>query len=62
MAKINLIKTSEVKVISKTLSGDDFIISLQEGHGKVHSVYFSKDESSKVDLGDKVKIIIEKSE
>lgn len=62
MAKANLIKTGEVKVISKTLSGSDFIISLQEGQGKVHSVQFTKDESSKVDLGDKLKIIIEKSE
>jgi len=62
MAKANLIKTSEVKVISKTLSGSDFIISLQEGQGKVHSVQFTKEESSKVDLGDRLKIIIEKSE
>ena len=62
MAKANLIKISEVKVISKTLSGSDFIISLQEGQGKVHSLQLTKDESSKVDLGDKLKIIIEKSE
>jgi hypothetical protein len=62
MAKSNLIKTCKVVVISKTLSGNDFIVSLQEGQGKVHTHCFNKEESSKVDLGDKLQITIGKVE
>jgi hypothetical protein len=56
------IKSAETKVISKTLSGDQFIISLQEGQGKVHTIYLTKEESSRIDLGDSVKITLEKVE
>ena len=62
MAKANLVKTCKVAVISKTLSGNDFIISLQEGQGKVHTHCLNKEESSKIDLGDKLQITIEKVE
>lgn len=62
MAKANLVKTCKVVVISKTLSGNDFIVSLQEGQGKVHTHCLNKDESSKIDLGDKLQITIEKVE
>ena len=63
MAKSNsTIKTGQVIVISKTLSGNDFIISLQEGQGKVHTHCLNKEESSKIDLGDKLQITIEKVE
>lgn len=63
MAKNNpIIKTSPVTVISKTLSGQDCIVSLQEEQGRVHTLYFSREESSKVDLGNKLKITIEKVE
>ena len=62
MAKNNsIIKTSPVTLISKTLSGQDCIVSLQEEQGRVHSLYFSREESSKVDLGNKLKITIERS-
>lgn len=63
MAKTNsTIKTAGVSVISKTLSGSDCIVSLQEEHGRVHTLYFSRDESSGIDLGHKLKITIEKVE
>lgn len=62
MAKNNLIKTSTVTVISKTLSGSDCIVSLQEDQGKVHTIFFTKDESTKIDLGQKIKITLEKVE
>lgn len=62
MAKANLIKAGKAVVISKTLSGDNFIVSLQEEQGKVHTMYLTKEESFKIDLGDKVQITIEKSE
>jgi hypothetical protein len=63
MPKIpNPIKTAETKVISKSLSGDEFIVSLQEGQGKVHTLYLNKEESSQIDLGDSVKITLEKVE
>jgi hypothetical protein len=61
MAKTNLaLKTAAVTVISKTLSGSDCIASLQEEHGRVHTIYLSREESSKIDLGDKVKFTLEK--
>ncbi|OGI36054.1 MAG: hypothetical protein A2259_01870 [Candidatus Moranbacteria bacterium RIFOXYA2_FULL_43_15] len=61
MAKNNLtIKTVSVTVISKTLSGSDCIVSLQEDHGRVHTIYLSQEESSKIDLGHKLKFTIEK--
>ncbi len=56
------IKSAETKVISKTLSGDQFIVSLQEGQGKVHTIYMTKEESAQIDLGDSVKITLEKVE
>lgn len=56
------IKTAEAKVISKSLSGDQFIVSLQEAQGKVHTLYLTKEESSKIDLGDSIKITLEKVE
>ena len=63
MAKTNsIIKTASVTVISKTLSGPDCIVSLQEEQGRVHTLYFSQQESSKIDLGHKLKITLEKVE
>lgn len=63
MAKKNsIIKNASVTVISKTLSGPDCIVSLQEEQGRVHTFYFSQQESSKIDLGHKLKITLEKVE
>jgi hypothetical protein len=63
MAKTNLtIKTAATTVISKTLSGSDCIVSLQEDQGRVHTIYLSQEESSKIDLGYKLKFILEKVE
>jgi len=62
MAKANLVKTCKVTVISKTLSGNDVIASLQEGQGKVHTQCLTEEESSKIDLGNKLQITIEKVE
>ena len=63
MSKKNfIIKTAAVSVISKTLSGSDCIVSLQEDQGRVHTIYLSREESSKIDLGHKLKFIFEKVE
>jgi len=63
MAKKNsIIKTAAVSVISKTLSGSDCIVSLQEDQGRVHTIYLSQEESSKIDLGHKLKFTLEKVE
>jgi hypothetical protein len=63
MAKTNsIIKTAAVSVISKTLSGSDCIASLQEEQGRVHTIYLSREESSKIDLGHKLKFTLEKVE
>jgi len=63
MAKTNsIIKTAAVSVISKTLSGSDCIVSLQEEQGRVHTIYLSQEESFKIDLGHKLKFTIEKVE
>jgi len=63
MAKTNLIiKTAATTVISKTLSGSDCIVSLQEDQGRVHTIYLSQEESSKIDLGHKLKFTLEKVE
>jgi hypothetical protein len=63
MAKKNfIIKTAAVSVISKTLSGLDCIVSLQEEQGRVHTIYLSQEESSKIDLGHKLKFTFEKVE
>jgi hypothetical protein len=51
-----------VTVLSKTLSGSDCIVSLQEDQGRVHTVYLSREESSKIDLGYKLKITLENIE
>lgn len=62
MAKTNSTKVITATVLSKTLSGSDCIVSLQEDQGRVHTIYLSKEESSKVDLGHKLKLTIEKVE
>lgn len=63
MAKTNqAAKVITTIVLSKTLSGSDCIVSLQEDQGRVHTLYLSKDESSKIDLGHKLKLTIEKVE
>ena len=63
MAKTNsIIKTAATVVLSKTLSGNDCIVSLQEDQGWVHTIYFFKEESSKIDLGHKIKITLERIE
>lgn len=63
MAKTNpKVKTAQATVISKTLSGGDFIVSLQEDGGRVHTIYLTREESSQIDLGDKVQVTIEKVE
>lgn len=56
------IKTAIVRVISKTLSGNEFIVSVQEDQSKVHTLYMTKEESSQFDLGDSLKITLEKVE
>ena len=60
MAKTNSTKVITATVLSKTLSGNDCIVSLQEDQGRVHTIYLSKEESSKVDLGNKLKLTVEK--
>ena len=60
--KNSIIKTAAVSVISKTLSGSDCIVSLQEDQGRVHTIYLSREESSKIDLGHKLKFTFEKVE
>ncbi len=60
--KNSIIKTAAVSVISKTLSGSDCIVSLQEDQGRVHTIYLSREESSKIDLGNKLKFTFEKVE
>ena len=62
MAKTNLVKSVAVTVLSKTLSGGDCIVSLQEEHGRVHTLYLSREESSVLDLGYNLKLTIEKVE
>lgn len=62
MAKTNFTKVITATVLSKTLSGSNCIVSLQEDQGRVHTIYLSKEESSKVDLGYKIKLTIEKVE
>ena len=63
MAKTNqTTKVITAIVLSKTLSGSDCIVYLQEDQGRVHTVYLSKEESSKIDLGYKLKLTIEKVE
>lgn len=63
MAKNNsAAKVITATVLSKTLSGGDCIISLQEDQGRVHTIYLPKEESSKIDLGHKLKLTIEKVE
>lgn len=62
MAKTNIIKNVTATVLSKTLSGEDCIASLQEQHGRVHTIYLSREESSKIDLGNGLKLTIEKVE
>ena len=63
MAKTNfIIKIVATTVISKTLSGSDCIVSLQEDQGRVHTIYLSQEESSKIDLGYKLKFTLEKVE
>ena len=60
--KNSIIKTAAVSVISKTLSGSDCIVSLQEEQGRVHTIYLSQEESSKIDLGHKLKLTFERVE
>ena len=49
-------------VISKTMSGSEFLITLQEGQGCVHTLNVSKEESSQYELGDKIKLTLQKVE
>ena len=49
-------------VISKTMSGNQILATLQEGQGLVHTLSLAKEEASELELGDKVKITIQKVE
>lgn len=49
-----------MKAMSKTLSGSDCIVSFQEDQGRVHTLYLNKEESSAIDLGDTIQLIIAK--
>ena len=49
-------------LISKTMSGDQILATLQESQGRVHTLNLGKEEASELELGDKVKITIQKVE
>ncbi len=49
-------------VISKTMSGDEILVTLQESQGRVHTINLAKDEASQLELEDKIKITIQKVE
>jgi translation initiation factor IF-1 len=51
--------TRVATVISKSLSGSDFILSLEDG-GRAHNVYLTKDEQTRFQLGDKVTLSLTK--
>lgn len=56
----NQIVPKSATVISKTMSGSDFLITLQESQGCVHTLLLKKEDSAQLDLGDKIKITIQK--
>ena len=58
----NQIPSKIATVISKTMSGNDFLITLQESQGCVHTLQVKKEDSVQLDLGDKIKITIQKVE
>ena len=58
----NQIAPKTATVISKTISGSDFLITFQESQGCVHTLQLKKEDSSQLDLGDKIKITIQKVE
>lgn len=58
----NQISPKSATVISKTMSGGDFLVTLQESQGCVHTIQLKKEDSVQLDLGDKIKIIIQKVE
>lgn len=58
----NQIPSRTTTVISKTMSGSDFLITFQESQGCVHTMQLKKEDSAQLDLGDKIKISIQKVE
>jgi hypothetical protein len=58
----NQILPKQTTIISKTMSGNDFLITLQESQGCVHTLQLKKEDSVQLDLGDKIKITIQKVE
>ena len=58
----NQIAPKPATVISKTMSGSDFLVTLQESQGCVHTLQLKKEDSVQLDLGDKIKITIQKVE
>ncbi len=58
----NQIPSKTATVISKTMSGNDFLITFQESQGCVHTLQVKKEDSAQLDLGDKIKITIQKVE
>ena len=58
----NQIAPKTATVISKTMSGNDFLVTFQESQGCVHTMQLKKEDSSRLDLGDKIKITIQKVE
>ncbi len=58
----NQIPSKTVTVISKTMSGGDLLVTLQESQGCVHTLQLKREDSAQLDLGDKIKITIQKVE
>ncbi len=56
----NQITPKTATVISKTMSGNDFLVTCQESQGCVHTFQLKKEDSTQLDLGNKIKIIIQK--
>lgn len=58
----NQIAPKTATIISKTMSGSDFLVTCQESQGCVHTLQLKKQDSVQFDLGDKIKITIQKVE
>ncbi len=58
----NLIAPKTATVISKTMSGSDCLVTCQENPGCVHTMQLKKEDAALFDLGNKIKITIQKVE
>lgn len=58
----NQITAKTATIISKTMSGNDFLVTCQEGQGCVYTLQLKKEDLVQLDLGDKIKITIQKVE